>query len=122
MLAFDSSAWEDYLYFKNNDKIISKKIDKLIKDTIREPFDGIGKPEKLKNNLSGYWSRRITKEHRLVYKYENQTLFIVSCRFHYKWFIVNKWSTSFSSDINRKHPNSYKLTRSLFIFVIYFIK
>ena len=83
MLAFEPSAWEDYLYFKNSDKIISKKIDKLIKECLREPFSGIGKPEKLKENLSGYWSRRITQEHRLVYKYEEGTLFIASCRFHY---------------------------------------
>ena len=83
MLAFEPSAWEDYLYFKNSDKTISKKIDKLIKESLREPFDGIGKPEKLKGNLSGYWSRRITQEHRLVYKYEEDTLIIASCRFHY---------------------------------------
>jgi len=83
MLAFEPSAWEDYLYFKNNDKSISKKIDKLIKETLREPFNGIGKPEKLKGNLSGYWSRRITQEHRLVYKYEDDILIIASCRFHY---------------------------------------
>jgi toxin YoeB len=61
MLAFEPSAWEDYLYFKNSDKTISKKIDKLIKESLREPFNGIGKPEKLRGNLSGYWSRRITK-------------------------------------------------------------
>ena len=54
MLALEPSAWEDYLYFKNSDKIISKKIDKLIKECLREPFSGIGKPEKLKENLSGY--------------------------------------------------------------------
>ena len=83
MLAFEPSAWEDYLYFKNSDKTISKKIDKLIKESLREPFDGIGKPEKLRENLSGYWSRRITQEHRLVYKYEDETLTIASCRFHY---------------------------------------
>jgi len=83
MLAFEPSAWEDYLYFKNSDKTISKKIDKLIKESLREPFNGIGKPEKLKGNLSGYWSRRITQEHRLVYKYEDDTLIIASCRFHY---------------------------------------
>jgi len=83
MLAFEPSAWEDYLYFKNSDKNISKKIDKLIKETLREPFDGIGKPEKLRENLSGYWSRRITQEHRLVYKYEDEILIIASCRFHY---------------------------------------
>jgi len=83
MLAFEESAWEDYLYFKNIDKSISKKLDKLIKETLRNPFDGIGKPEKLKGNLSGYYSRRITQEHRLVYKYENDTLYVASCRFHY---------------------------------------
>ena len=84
MLAFEPSAWEDYLYFKNNDKTISKKIDKLIKESLREPFEGIGKPEKLRGNLSGYWSRRITQEHRLVYKYEDEILTIASCRFHYQ--------------------------------------
>ena len=83
MLAFEPSAWEDYLYFKNNDKTISKKIDRLIKETLRTPFEGIGKPEKLRENLSGYWSRRITKEHRLVYKYEENILIIASCRYHY---------------------------------------
>ena len=83
MLAFEPSAWEDYLYFKDNDKSISKKIDRLIKESLREPFSGIGKPEKLKGNLSGYWSRRITQEHRLVYKYEDDILIIASCRFHY---------------------------------------
>jgi len=84
MLAFEPSAWEDYLYFKNNDKNISKKIDKLIKETLKEPFKGIGKPEKLKGNLSGFYSRRITGEHRLVYKYEDEVLIIASCRFHYE--------------------------------------
>jgi len=83
MLAFEASAWEDYLYFKNSDKSISKKLDKLIKESLREPFKGIGKPEKLKGNLKGYYSRRITQEHRLVYKYENNILIIASCRFHY---------------------------------------
>jgi len=78
MLAFESSAWEDYLYFKNHDTAISKKLDKLIKEVVRDPFDGIGKPEKLKENLSGYWSRRITQEHRLVYKYEDNNLFGVN--------------------------------------------
>jgi len=84
MLAFEPSTWEDYLYFKNNDKNISKKIDKLIKETLKEPFRGIGKPEKLRGNLSGYYSRRITQEHRLVYKYEDGILIIASCRFHYE--------------------------------------
>jgi len=84
MLAFEPSAWEDYLYFKHSDKAISKKIDQLIKETMRDPFNGVGKPERLKNNLRGYWSRRITQEHRLVYKYEEGTLIIASCRFHYE--------------------------------------
>jgi toxin YoeB len=83
MLAFDNLAWEDYLYFKEKDKTISKKIDKLLKETLRDPFEGIGKPERLKGNLSGFWSRRITQEHRLVYKYEDEMLTIASCRFHY---------------------------------------
>jgi len=83
VLVFEPLAWEDYLYFKNSDKVISKKIDKLIKETLRTPFEGIGKPEKLRGNLVGYWSRRITKEHRLVYKYEDGMLVIASCRFHY---------------------------------------
>jgi len=83
LLAFEQNAWDDYLYFKSCDKNISKKIDNLIKDTLRNPFGGIGKPEPLKENLSGYWSKRITKEHRLVYKYENQNLIIASCRYHY---------------------------------------
>ena len=84
MLAFENLAWEDYLYFKEKDKTISKKIDKLLKETLREPFTGIGKPEKLKGNLSDFWSRRITQEHRLVYKYEEDMLTIASCRFHYQ--------------------------------------
>jgi len=84
MLAFEPLAWEDYLFFKNNDKAISKKIDQLIKETLREPFGGIGKPERLKSTLHGYWSRRITHEHRMVYKYEDSVLIIASCRFHYE--------------------------------------
>ena len=83
MLLFEPTAWDDYLYFKTHDKAISKKIDRLIKETLRDPFDGIGKPEKLKEDLTGYWSRRITQEHRLVYKYEEDTLILASCRFHY---------------------------------------
>ncbi len=83
MLAFDNQAWEDYLYFKEKDKKISKKIDTLLKDCLRNPFDGLGKPEHLKGNLQGYYSRRITDEHRLVYRFEDNVLIIVSCRFHY---------------------------------------
>lgn len=76
-------GWEDYLYWQNTDKRTLKRINLLIKDTLRSPHDGIGKPEPLKANLSGWWSRRITGEHRLVYRvYENQ-LIIMMCRYHY---------------------------------------
>jgi toxin YoeB len=84
MLAFDNTAWEEYLYFKSKDKKISKRIDMLLKDCIRNPFDGLGKPERLKGNLQGYYSRRITDEHRLVYRFDDNILIIASCRFHYK--------------------------------------
>ena len=84
MVSFEISAWDDYLYFKQNNPSISKKIDQLIRATYREPYDGIGKPEKLRGDLRGYWSRRITQEHRLVYKYENGMLIIASCRYHYE--------------------------------------
>ena len=83
MLAFDTTAWEDYLYFKDKDKKISKRIDILLKDCLRNPFDGLGKPERLKGNLQGYYSRRITDEHRLVYRFKDNILIIASCRFHY---------------------------------------
>ncbi|HIP17746.1 MAG TPA: Txe/YoeB family addiction module toxin [Sulfurovum sp.] len=72
-----------YLWQKENKKIFIR-IQRLIKETIRDPFSGIGKPEPLKNNLKGYWSKRITDEHRLVYKVENDQLIIISCKFHYK--------------------------------------
>jgi toxin YoeB len=65
-------------------KKVFKKIQRLIKDTIRDPFGGIGKPEPLRNNLQGYWSKRITDEHRLVYKIDENKLIIISCRFHYE--------------------------------------
>jgi toxin YoeB len=76
-------AWEDYLYWQQNDKQILKKINQLIKDIKRDPFEGIGKPEPLKYELSGFWSRRITDEHRLVYQFDESGLSIASCRFHY---------------------------------------
>lgn len=78
-----TSSWEDYLYWQKVDKKIVKRINELIKSCIRIPFDGIGKPEALKGDLQGYWSRRITSEHRLVYKYENDQLLIATCRYHY---------------------------------------
>jgi len=83
MINFTKEAWEHYGYWQNTDKTMVKKINNLIKDCMRSPFKGIGKPEPLTKNLSGFWSRRIDDEHRLVYKYENGELFIISCRFHY---------------------------------------
>lgn len=82
-LAFLEDAWEDYLYWSQTNKANIKKINQLIKDCKREPFSGVGKPEPLKFDMSGCWSRRITSEHRLIYKIEGDTLVIVQCRYHY---------------------------------------
>jgi toxin YoeB len=82
-ICFTSNAWEDYLYWQSQDKNIIKRINELIKDIVRNPFVGIGKPEPLKFRLQGYWSRRINQEHRLVYKVSDQNLVIVQCRYHY---------------------------------------
>jgi toxin YoeB len=83
VLVFTASAWEQYLYWQQADKKILDKINELIKDCLRNHFKGLGKPEPLKGNLKGFWSRRINDEHRLVYKIENNQLQIVQCRFHY---------------------------------------
>ena len=80
---FAENAWEDYLYWQQTDKKILKRINLLIGDIQGEPFKGIGKPEPLKFNWSGYWSRRINKEHRLVYKVQDDTISIAQCRYHY---------------------------------------
>ncbi|MGK6351893.1 Txe/YoeB family addiction module toxin [Parapedobacter sp. DT-150] len=82
-LVWQSRAWEDYLYWQSQDKRVLKRINDLIKDVLRDPFNGIGKPEPLKGNLSGFWSRRITDEHRLVYALRDGRLHILQCRFHY---------------------------------------
>ena len=82
-LIFSDHAWEDYLYWQKTDKKILNRINILIKDIQRNPFEGIGKPEPLKYDLSGLWSRRIDREHRLVYSVEEEDLLIYSCRFHY---------------------------------------
>jgi len=82
-LFWDKSAWEDYQYWIDTDKKVLRKINALIKECQRTPFAGTGKPEALKQNLSGFWSRRITGEHRLVYKVENEVLFIAQCRYHF---------------------------------------
>ena len=80
---WDKTAWEDYLYWQDNDKKVLRKINSLIKECQPTPFEGIGKPEPLRQNLTGFWSRRITGEHRLVYKSENEVLYIAQCRYHY---------------------------------------
>lgn len=82
-IIFMADAWEDYLYWQKNDKSILKKVNTLIKESMRTPFEGTGKPEALKENLAGFWSRRINLEHRLVYKVEDEAIFILQCRYHY---------------------------------------
>jgi toxin YoeB len=78
-----SAAWDDYLYWQQNDKSVLKKINALIKESMRTPFAGTGKPEALKENLKGFWSRRINLEHRLVYRVEEDAIYILQCRYHY---------------------------------------
>jgi toxin YoeB len=83
-LVWQANGWEDYLYWQKEDKKILFRINELIKDCLRSPFKGIGKPEALKGNYAGLWSRRITNEHRLVYKVKELQLHILQCRFHYE--------------------------------------
>jgi len=83
ILSWADNAWDDYLYWQKTDKKILKRINTLIKDTQRQPFLGIGEPEPLKHNWTGYWSRRINPEHRLVYKIKEEQLIIAQCRYHY---------------------------------------
>lgn len=82
-IVFAEQAWEDYLYWQQQDKRIVKRINELILATTREPFSGIGKPEPLKHAFSGWWSRRINDEHRLVYRIEGESLLIAQLRYHY---------------------------------------
>ncbi|HAZ02109.1 MAG: toxin YoeB [Bacteroidetes bacterium GWA2_40_14] len=83
ILIFTENTWEDYLYWQNTDKKVVKKINGLLKEIQRTPFEGSGRPEQLKYDLAGFWSRRIENEHRLVYQVEENELKIYSCRFHY---------------------------------------
>ncbi|MCF8226846.1 MAG: Txe/YoeB family addiction module toxin [Bacteroidales bacterium] len=83
IIIFSKNAWEDYTSWLNEDRKILKKINELVKEIQRTPFEGKGKPEPLKYDLTGYWSRRITLEHRLVYKFEKKNIHIISCRYHY---------------------------------------
>ena len=82
-IKFSDAAWEDYLFWQSNDKATLKRINALLRDIQRSPFDGIGKPEPLKHNLAGFWSRRIDDEHRLVYAVQDGTLLVAMCRYHY---------------------------------------
>lgn len=82
-LIFVDESWEDYLYWQKTDKKKLKRINELIKDISRQPFDGLGKPEPLKFKYSGFWSRRIDDEHRLIYAVRDDEIVIVKCRFHY---------------------------------------
>ena len=83
ILAWSDDAWDDYLYWQAQGKKTLKRINLLIKDVMRHPFEGLGEPEPLKYNWQGFWSRRIDLEHRLVYQVRDDTLFIAQCRYHY---------------------------------------
>lgn len=83
LLAWTDEAWDDYLYWQAQDKKTLKRINKLINDIKRSPFEGIGKPEPLKENLTGFWSRRIDDTNRLVYAIDEREITIISCRYHY---------------------------------------
>lgn len=82
-LIFSKQAWEDYLYWQQTDKKVLNRINLIIKDIVRSPYDGIGKPEPLKHALSGYWSRRISEEHRIVYKTTEGSILIAQLKYHY---------------------------------------
>ncbi|MCU7816059.1 MAG: Txe/YoeB family addiction module toxin [Candidatus Thiodiazotropha sp. (ex Rostrolucina anterorostrata)] len=82
-IIFSEHAWFDYLYWQRTDKRVIKRINLLIRSILRESLSGIGKPEPLRHGLSGYWSRRIDEEHRIVYKIEDDSLFIAQLRYHY---------------------------------------
>lgn len=82
-LVWQTNAWEDYLFWQKQDKKVLERVNELMKDSLRSPFKGIGKPEPLKGNYGGCWSRRITDEHRLIYKVKEDRLHILQCRYHY---------------------------------------
>ena len=84
MISFETAAWEDYLFWQQSDKQVLRRVNQLIRDTQRDPFAGLGKPEPLKHDLAGFWSRRITDEHRIVYKMDGDEVLIAQCRHHYE--------------------------------------
>ncbi len=83
-ILFTPEAWDDYLWWQQNDRATLRRLNRLIEDICRNGYEGIGKPEPLRQNLSGFWSRRITTEHRIVYAIEADTVQIVACRTHYE--------------------------------------
>ncbi len=83
-IRFTQAAWQDFEWFLDNDKRIAQRIRKLLQEIIRNPEEGVGKPEKLRFQLAGCWSRRITQEHRLVYKVKGDDIIVLSCRYHYE--------------------------------------
>lgn len=82
-LIFSSTAWSEYVYWQSTDKKILKRVNALIKDVIRSPYEGVGKPEPLKHGLAGYWSRRINDEHRMVYTVKDDSMLLVQLKYHY---------------------------------------
>ena len=82
-LIFSQDAWDDYLHWQKTDRRLLNRVNLLIREVLRSPFEGIGKPEPLKHGLAGYWSRRINDEHRLVYQVEGESVMIAQCRYHY---------------------------------------
>ena len=82
-LTFTPESWGDYLHWQKSDRAMVKRINRLIGDTLRHPFEGIGKPEPLRHDLAGCWSRRIDSEHRFVYEVQDDTVVVLACRFHY---------------------------------------
>lgn len=83
LLTFTPTAWGDYLYWQGQDKKTLRRINALLNESLREPFGGIGKPEPLRGDLSGLWSKRIDDTHRLVYQVTDNELVVIACRFHY---------------------------------------
>jgi toxin YoeB len=83
-LSFTPSGWEDYLWFQSHDRKLLKRINQLLQDVLRSPFQGIGKPEPLKAELAGFWSRRIDDEHRLIYSVTATEIVVIACRYHYQ--------------------------------------
>ena len=82
-VAFTHAAWQDYVWWQTQDKKTLRRINQLIEATLRDPFDGIGKPEPLKENLTGFWSRRIDEANRLIYRVDGLDLVVIACRYHY---------------------------------------